>query len=626
MRLFLALFSVLILSVSTVLATGTVDSVFTYKSKINTELQPVNHGKSLLHQYNPVTQLGKYYAHLGNYGLPVQSLLYKAPSSLLTTFTPASMSAYLYTNDSANYYDTKRAYTDIQWINGLKKEQYLHLIHTQNITPRWNVAIDFTRYRNKGYLVRHLANNAHFTASTQYKSKNNKYQLNGAYTLNRISIQENGGINDTVFLNIGFVDKASLPPILTLAARISKSNSFMLNQRYYFVGNKDTAIKKTSVTPPHGLYLNLQNNYSVLRSQYVDNAPATNFYANNNYDTLFTNDSNSVRVHNHLVALGYSSKTHHDTLQRWKYDAYIGGGMQQGIINYYIRRGAIAKPQLFKIQHNTFNNTYLQWQAQASNYKCNITYNGQYNLAGYNGNNVLNNLVANYALTSVHVLSTSINNALRKTDYFNNEYYSNNYTWKNNFASTASTQFNVGYTHTKYRVSLQAFANKIQHYVYFDSLAHPTQSNATILNNGLTLSWHARYKKINWQSNLTLQTNNAPLQFVAPAVLTRQLVYLQGSLFKSALPLQVGFDGSYMSSYKGYGYMPATMQFYNSTTTINPYPFVDFFINASIGQARIFIKAEHFLSGVLGNDYFLAKNSPGHDRAIKVGIYWYMYN
>ncbi|MBC7411337.1 MAG: hypothetical protein H7331_02635 [Bacteroidia bacterium] len=610
----------------TVLAVVTLDSVFSYRSKMYSELQSVNHSKSLLHQYNPVSQLGKYYAHLGNYGLPMQSLLYKAPSSLLTTFTPASMSAYLYTTDSSNYYDTKRPYTDIQWINGLKKEQYLRLIHTQNITPRWNVAIDFKRYRNKGYLVRHLANNAHFTASTQYKSKNNKYQLNGAYSLNRLSLQENGGINDTVFLNIGFVDKASLPPILTLAARVSKSNSFMLNQRYYFVGNKDTSIKKNSAIIAHGVYFNLQNNYSVLRSHYVDNAPAPNFYATTNYDSLYTNDSNSVRIHNHLLALGYSSKTPHDSLQRWKYDTYIGGGVQQGIINYYNRRGVIAKPQLFKIQHTTFNNTYLQWQAQASNYKCNIAYNGQYNIAGYNGNNVLNNFVANYALTSTHVLSASINNTLRKTDYFNNEYYSNNYTWKNNFASTASTQLNVGYTNTKYRVSIQAFANKIQGYIYFDSLAQATQSNATILNNGLILSWHARYKKINWQSNLTIQTNTTPQQFVAPAILTRQLIYLQGSLFKNALPLQIGFDGSYMSSYKGYGYMPATMQFYNSNTIINPYPFVDFFINASIGQARIFIKAEHFLSGVFGNNYFLAKNSPAHDRAIKVGIYWYLYN
>lgn len=600
------------------------DSVFTYSSKINGELVPMQHTKELVHQYNPTAQLGKYYAHRGNYGLPIQALVYTAPTNLLTTIAPTAMGAYLYTTANATYYDTKRPYTDIHWINGLKKEQYVRVIHTQNITPRWNVAIDFTRYRNKGYFLRHLANNAHFGASTVFRNKRSNYVLNGAYALNRLSMQENGGVNDTVFLTIGFVAKTSLTPLLAAASRIYKSNSFMLNQRFYPFYKADTSNKLTTVLPPHGLFINMVNKYTIARNNYIDAAPNPSFYSETNYNTVFTNDSNSVREQNNYVSLGYASAQSNDTLNNWQYSTSAGLGTQQGRINYFERIGVANT--LLAVQRTTFNNTYTQWQAHANNAKLALGYNGQYVLTGYNANNVLNNVEAAYNLTHTHLLTAGVNNSVRRGDYFTNNYYSNNFKWDTNFVATQSTQINVGYTNSRYRFSVQAFSNTLHHHVYFDSLAKATQSTSTIVNNGIVVQWHARYKKLNWQANVTLQTNTTPTQLIAPHLLTRQLVYLQGKLFKNALPLQVGIDASYTNTYKGYGYMPATMLYYVSGTSINAYPFADFFVNASIGQARIFFKVEHFLSGVLGNNYFTTKNSPAADRNIKLGVYWYMYN
>jgi hypothetical protein len=604
--------------------TTTADSIFTYRAKINDSLSPVLHTKYLLHQYNPITLLGQYYAHRGNYGLPMQLLTYVAPASVLTTFAPPSMNAYLYTTDAANYYDTKRPYTDIQWINGLKKEQYVRVIHTQNLSPRWNVSIDFTRYRNKGYFLRSLANNAHFAATTKYTNKRNNYIVNAAYALNRISLQDNGGVDSASFVNIGFIDKNSIAPLLTNAARVSRSNSFMLNQQYYLVFKKDTLLKQKIIQTPYGVYINMQNNYNVLRNQYTDSKADSNFYKAFNYTSYYTADSNSVREHKHMFNIGYTSKTSTDSIPHWKHDVSFGVGLQQGKVNYYNKK--LFTNNYLVLQRNTFSNTYAQWQATASNNNFNIHYNGQYVIAGYNANNVLNTLSVNYALTSTHLLHLSASNSVRTTNYLNTNYYSNNFKWDTTFNAVNCTQLKLGYANAQYRFGINAFVNTLQNNIYFNANANVAQSAATIVNNGIELMWQARYKKLNWQGNVVLQTNNNVNEFIAPQLLTRQLLYLQGSLFKNALPLQIGFDGSYTSTYKGYAYMPATMNYYIGNTTISGYPMVDFFMNAHIGQARVFVKAEHFLSGILGNNYFVVKNSPAHDRAIKIGIYWYMYN
>ena len=50
------------------------------------------------------------------------------------------------------------------------------------------------------------------------------------------------------------------------------------------------------------------------------------------------------------------------------------------------------------------------------------------------------------------------------------------------------------------------------------------------------------------------------------------------------------------------------------------FPMVDFFVNAQVKQARIFLKAEHFNSALTGYNYYSAPNSPYRDFIVRFGI------
>ena len=43
--------------------------------------------------------------------------------------------AYAYTTDQVKFYNTKKPFTDLGYVQGLYNEQMLHIVHTQNISP-----------------------------------------------------------------------------------------------------------------------------------------------------------------------------------------------------------------------------------------------------------------------------------------------------------------------------------------------------------------------------------------------------------------------------------------------------------------------------------------------------------
>jgi len=48
----------------------------------------------------------------------------------------------------------------------------------------------------------------------------------------------------------------------------------------------------------------------------------------------------------------------------------------------------------------------------------------------------------------------------------------------------------------------------------------------------------------------------------------------------------------------------------------------DYFINAKIKQARLFLKAEHFNSSFTSSNFYTAPNYPYRDFMVRFGIIW----
>ena len=87
--------------------------------------------------------------------------------------------------------------------------------------------------------------------------------------------------------------------------------------------------------------------------------------------------------------------------------------------------------------------------------------------------------------------------------------------------------------------------------------------------------------------------------------------------------IQTGFTLNYFTKYYANDYNPVIGEFYTQTETkIGAFPLIDFFVNARVKQARIFLKAEHFNSAFTGYNFYAAPNYPYRDFMVRFGLVW----
>src|ERR1022692_840828 len=79
-----------------------------------------------------------------------------------------------YNNEAMNYYHTRTPYTEAFVLFGMKQEQYSKILHTQNITKRWNIALNMLRIRSTGFYQRQNCTDNNVSISTNYITKNNR--------------------------------------------------------------------------------------------------------------------------------------------------------------------------------------------------------------------------------------------------------------------------------------------------------------------------------------------------------------------------------------------------------------------------------------------------------------------
>lgn len=112
-----------------------------------------------------------------------------------------------------------------------------------------------------------------------------------------------------------------------------------------------------------------------------------------------------------------------------------------------------------------------------------------------------------------------------------------------------------------------------------------------------------------------------------PEIVTRNTIYYTNYLFKKALFLQTGISLNYFSSYYANEYNPVIGEFFvQNEKQIGNHPNLDFFINAKIQRTRIYFKAEHFNSALMGNNFYASPNNPSRDFTIRFGLIWNFFN
>lgn len=547
--------------------------------------------------------------YLGNLGTASKSIAFQDPSGWGFDMGRHSFDIYLKQIDDLKFYRTLSPYTRLYYIWNRKKEQLFQFEFSQNIGPRFNYAVNFTRMVSVGDYARQDADHLNYDANVWYTSKNRKYQVFAGVINSSLVIQENGGIkSDSIFRVTSNLNSEFEPVYLNNASNRILDRHYFLKQTYAF-GKKDTlkldTMKIERIRPRWRIVneIRVNNRKDEFRETPVDTGVYDHIYIDS------TNTSDVYQVKHFQTRLGveyYSSSKYTSRLNTsiayLRYDnIYYGNSIYAGL--------SIAAEQSYQLSKR------LEVQAKLQ----------QGIIMDYSNNTMLETKLCYYSKNDSSKLSTSYALSDRDVDVYAQYLSSNHYSWNNGFKKVQHNIFKTSYENNKRKFETSITLGNVNNKVYYDSLIKPQQLNSYQYAQ-VQLQKAFRLGKFHLLNQITVQGNTEQDIIRMPMLHTYQSFYFQSYVFKKAMNIRTGFDVRYYTKTKSFDYNAATSQFYLSNKSFGDYPIIDFFLTASLKRAVLMMKIDHLNQGFWNKGYYMVDGYPLPDRVVKVGLRWAFYD
>lgn len=619
--------------------------------------------------YNPLYHVfANYYVVAGRVGRP-QWLL--APDYTQWWANGASPCAqhrgYESFFSSHSLYQVRRPYTLLSYGGSLNSDNQLHIIHSQNIIPRWNVAFNYHLINSEGVYTRTALKNNYLDVTTNYYSSDARYQVEAALQYRNYNMNENGGISDdSYFYSSRSSTRAGVPVNLYDASNHWRSLGLYVHQSFntvrQFQRMRPITVKVThdtlqadSVTiatvcdsivgydtlpPQRRQILNtgvfgMDLHYYRSRRNYDDYAP-TDYYTHFFFNTDTILDSTYRRRAE--ATLYWTNDAYSDSL--WLNPIKVTGGLRTVVqqVNYSAleeKHWLSAAPFVRAVV--TLGRLTLQTDAYT-------TTSAYIN----NGDNALRMQLHMPLLKG----QTSVTAGRKATapDVFYYCYASNNYQWNiEDYHKVICRYGNATYErdwlkphadtlgrdivttlsrapqlHTAMALSCSQLSNNV--WLKADSMPYQSDGHTLLwqasLRGSLTLGW------FHYDMNHLLQHSSNTADIPVPTFVTRNSLYADFWLFHQALRVQTGFDLRYHTRYYAPGYNPALAAFYHQEEVkVGGYLWADFFVTLKIKQATLYARVNH-LNALWEShtDYFLLPHIPGEDCGLYFGVNWRFYD
>lgn len=589
--------------------------------------------KSITSQLGGITSYRPTQAGLGNLGQPEKTLsLYSLPEPGMNRGREY-FEFFGYDNDRRKtFYDVQRPYTNVTAVLGQKQEQFVRITHAQNFGKRFNAAFGFNRNRSEGFYLRQDVDNTALFLSSYFRSRTNRYSFLFYSYWKTTSCAENGGIaNDTLFEENQTLNRQLIGVNLSQAETFVRRRGIWAKQ-YWSFGQpfedklQDTTFKRKIIEPRSALFLITSVEDRVF--QYTDQDPASGFYSTIYKDSTETNDSTHLLKLDNSV--GWQLLGIRNFYSDYRPTIILSAGHQAG----HIRQDTIR--QDFS---DIYVNASVELRQPYFNYKKTTAEDGSTAIeyqGGFSGHARIRYIAAGtHAGDFSSVLRLSYQDARKtRTTFFAEftdrapewmfmHYSGNHYQWRNDFQRTGLSRFTLEGEYLPAQLKLGAVISMYNKPAYFDTLALPAQYNGTITGYSAYLQHHLALKWFHLQS--TVLYNQLPDSSVIrlPALTLRHSMYAELIPKKRPLKLQIGVDLFYHTMYYADAYMPNTSQFFlQNNREYGNYPYLDFWVSMKIKSVRLFVKMDHFNSGLTGMTYYMVPHYPQNDRSLKFGISW----
>lgn len=583
---------------------------------------------------------GNYYLGKGVIGHPHMSILYTFADGLSHCLQEDEMDGYVKTPENVRLYQTLTPYTVLSYNSSLKKDSRVHVAHTQNIRPGWNLSFDYQLMCPEGVLASSGAKDHFLDATTNYFSDDSRLQVQAGFIWQSFAIDENGGlVNDSIFTNNVISNFAGLPVRYSNSGSKHLRNDVFGRVTYNLVRQVERYRERDSlvVREDSTQTIKQSDNQVILDTIVVIDTlrvgtprvlNAGVFGAEARYHrqkraAYITNLADSTLWNETLATLFWTNDAYLD--YHWRNPLKITLGATLSSSKYAIESiGSItASPSI-----SPFAKIDLQlWRGS-------LTLEGEIDNSVMNLNSVIKqpdyhaSALLSHPFDSAEMSGFELSAALQRqmpevrmlmTAGFGMEPILSQSLGMHLFSGSDS-----GFVRL---VDLDMHASRLDHYVWYDSSAAVQISNQSLwmYHAALTMRLAAGWMHLDMQQ--LLQHSTDPDQISVPLWASKNSLYGDFTLFGGALRMQVGTDVRYFTSFTPDGYDPATGVFYTQDTEVGNSLWVDVFLNLQVKRASIYLKAGH-LNALWENHprYFLLPHYPSQKFALLWGMTWHFFD
>ncbi len=604
------------------------------------------------------------YYFLGNTGSAAQSFLF-APN-MKPGLDPGfhAYDLYKFTIDKARFFTATRPYSEVSYLLGTRSEQYIELLHTQNLSPNWNVHGLYRLISAPGLYRNQKTSHNSYLLTSWAQSTNKRYKNFITIVANKLKGSENGGIDLSANYidNPDYAQRFRVPTLIGgdvgfgtnfFNTNITTGNTYedfnaLLRQQYDF-GRKDSIVTDSTVLPLFFPRVRFEHSirYSANKFLYSDNNPVQNYYKQHynleNLQTPFRREDYWNEIMNDFSI--YTFPDEKNTQQFLKVGAALQNikGVFRDDITETIDNVHYADDKFTKsyniIGHGEYRN-------RTKNQKWDMLANGQLFFAGMNaGDYKAAASIQSMLGKKIGSLKLGFENVNRTPAYIIQNSNSAFYLMPNtlNLKKENTIHLYADVYQPLLKLGLGGHYFLVNNYAYYIDYYKVNQAS---IFNVLQIAAHkvfaaGRKDQFKWISDVYFQQviGNGPVNL--PMVYTRNRLMYEGNLGFQNLKIAMGFDTRYRTNYKANGYSPLLGQFFYQDQTVVKYklPDVDAFIHFKISSFRAFIRAENLntfraLPYATGggrhfgftNSNFAAPGYPYPGLIIRFGVYWGFVN
>ena len=580
-------------------------------------------------------------ANIGYNGNPTRSMLFNPMRGIGWDGGFHALDPFAFTIHESRFMNTTKAYTELGYLVGSKAEQQISVLHTQNISPDWNVVAQYRLITAPGTFNSQNSSHNNIRFNSDYTSKNRRYHAYLIIVSNALQSSENGGIKDPSYLvneNPAYNDRFNIPTNLAPSIYSSRnffkvnlltgnkySNRHLLYRHQFDFGKKDSAVTDSTVIRYYLPRLRLEHTIesSSHSNLYLDVQPAgaAEFYSLN-YGISQLPDTVQFSMKNTALKNDFSIIQFPDAKNLLQ---FFKAGIS--LLQYRNTSGVHNDPFANILLHGEYRNL-------TRNKKWDMLLYGEFITAGRDiGNYAVKAHLQRSLGANIGNLQIGFENANRTPSYIYKYPTAFPLKYKTSLADeNISNLFGLLYL-KKINATLQFNYFLVSNYTYMKNYVDVNQYNSVfqLLRAGLMKEIRL-YRNFKWSAEAYVQSipTNAPVHL--PSFFTRNRIGYEGKPFRNLI-LAAGVEVRYHSAYYADGYSPVNGQFfYQSSEIINNRPDIHIYNNFRIRSFSGFVRLENLNTATRQYGFGFKQNNfaaplyPTPGLVFRLGVFWNFVN